>query len=187
MISSKQPRKQRKFLFTAPLHLRRKILSAHLSKDLRGQYKRRALPIRKGDEVQIMRGENVGKTGKVARVDLKDYKVFIEGITTKRTVGTEVQIPISPSNLKITNLNLDDEMRRKILLRKVKEVKVPEKKPEPKVEKKVEEKVSEKPAEKETKEEKNEIKEASDSKVLGNIQENKEMGSSSKRRTTQKV
>ena len=31
---SKQPRKQRKFLYNAPLHVRRKIMSAHLSKEL---------------------------------------------------------------------------------------------------------------------------------------------------------
>ncbi|MBO7732004.1 MAG: 50S ribosomal protein L24, partial [Methanobrevibacter sp.] len=30
-----QPRKQRKALYTAPLHIRRKIMSANLSKDLR--------------------------------------------------------------------------------------------------------------------------------------------------------
>ena len=30
-----QPRKQRKALYTAPLHIRRKLMSANLSKDLR--------------------------------------------------------------------------------------------------------------------------------------------------------
>ena len=117
-IKSKKPSKQRKFLHTAPLHVRRKLLSAHLSKELRQQFKRRALPLRKGDEVEVMRGGYAGKTGKVSKVDLKYYKVYIEGITRRRTVGTEVQVPIHPSNLKITNLSLDDEFRRKILQRK---------------------------------------------------------------------
>ncbi len=115
---SSKPRKQRKFLYTAPLHLRREILSAHLSKELREKYKRRALTLRKGDEIQIMRGKFKGKTGKVARVNYKKYRVYVEGITRKRTVGTEAQVSLHPSKLKIVNLNLDDKMRQKILERK---------------------------------------------------------------------
>jgi len=115
---SAKPRKQRKFLYTVPLHLRRKILASHLSKELREKYKRRALPVRKGDEVQVMRGKFKGKTGKVARVNYKKYRVYIEGITRKRTVGTEAQVSLHPSKLKIINLNLDDKKRQKILERK---------------------------------------------------------------------
>ncbi|MEM5802133.1 MAG: 50S ribosomal protein L24 [Candidatus Aenigmatarchaeota archaeon] len=121
---SKKPRKQRKFLYEAPLHLRRKIMSVHLSKELRQLYRRRAFPIRKGDEVMVMKGEFKKRTGKVSRVDYKNYKVYIEGITRKKTTGIEAQVPIHPSNLQIINLNLEDEMRRKALLRgkEVKEV-----------------------------------------------------------------
>lgn len=115
---SSKPRKQRKFLYTAPLHLRRKILASHLSKELRERYKRRALSLRKGDEVQVMRGKFKGKTGKVARVNYKKYRVYVEGITRKRTVGTEAQVGVHPSKLKIINLNLDDKRRQKILERK---------------------------------------------------------------------
>ena len=115
---SKKARKQRKFLYTAPLHLRRKMLAAHLSKELRGKYKRRSFPIRKGDEVLVMRGKLKGKTGKISRINLNKYRVYIEGITRKRTVGTEVQVSIHPSNLQITNLNLADKRRIKILERK---------------------------------------------------------------------
>jgi len=115
---SAKPRKQRKFLYTAPLHLRRKMLSTHLSKELREKYKRRALPLRKGDEVQVMRGKFKEKTGKVARVNYKKYRVYVEGITRKRTVGTEAQVGLHPSKLKIINLNLDDKKRQKILERK---------------------------------------------------------------------
>jgi large subunit ribosomal protein L24 len=120
MIKSKKPRKQRKFLFTAPLHLRRKFLSSHLSKELREKYKTRSLPVRKGDEVEIMRGGFKGKKGKISRVNLKKYKVYIEGVTRKRTTGVDVQVPIHPSNLRITNLNLEDKKRVKILERKAK-------------------------------------------------------------------
>lgn len=120
MIKSKKPRKQRKFLFTAPLHIRRKIMSAHLSKELREKYKTRSFPIRKGDEVEIMRGEFKKRTGKVARVDLKNYKVYVEGVTIKRTDGTERLKAIHPSNLRILKLALDDKKRLKALERKMK-------------------------------------------------------------------
>jgi len=117
---SKKARKQRKFLFTAPLHIRRKMMAAHLSKELREKYKRRSLPLRKGDEVEVMRGEFKGKRGKVSRIDLKKYKVYIEGITRRKTTGTEVQVPIHPSNLRIISLNLDDKKRVEALERKIK-------------------------------------------------------------------
>jgi large subunit ribosomal protein L24 len=117
---SKKPRKQRKFLFTAPLHLRRKFLSAHLSKELREKYKTRSFPLRKGDEVEVMRGEFKKRTGKIARVDLKKCKVYVEGITIKRTDGTERLKAIHPSNLKILRLALEDKKRLKALERKMK-------------------------------------------------------------------
>ena len=115
-------------MYNAPLHLRRKMLASHLSKELREKYKRRALPVIKGDEVKVMTGKLKGRTGKIGRVNLKKYKVYIEGITRKRTVGTEVQVPLHPSNLKIINLNLSDKRRIKILERK-KGVKVAEEQP----------------------------------------------------------
>lgn len=124
---SKQARKQRKFLYNAPLHLRRKMLSSHLSKELREKYKRRSLPLRKGDEVSVMSGKLKGKTGKIARVNLNKYRVYIEGISRKRTVGTEIQVSIHASNLKIINLNLSDKRRIKMLERKG--VKVAEEQP----------------------------------------------------------
>ncbi|MGC8993263.1 MAG: 50S ribosomal protein L24 [Candidatus Aenigmatarchaeota archaeon] len=114
---SKKPRKQRKFLREAPLHIRRKIISAHLSKELREKYKRRSLPLRKGDEVKIMRGEFKGTIGKIVRIDTKNYKVYVDTAKKKRTVGTEYLVPISPSNLMIIKLNLDDKYRMKILER----------------------------------------------------------------------
>ena len=115
---SKKPKKQRKFLYTAPLHIRRKMMSAHLSKDLREKYGTRSLPVRRGDEVEVMQGKFKRKIGKVSRVDLKKYKVYVEGVVIKRTDGTERQKPIHPSKLKVINLNLEDKRRLKILERK---------------------------------------------------------------------
>lgn len=148
---------------TKNLHLakRREMLAAHLSKELRRQYKRRSMMIRKGDEVKIIRGEHAGKVGQVTDVNSKSFMILVSGITLKKTIGTEKQVPIRLNKVVITSLNLDDNARQKILLRKVKEVKI-EKKPEPKPseiksETKIEEKTETKAEEKqETKEEKKE-------------------------------
>jgi len=118
--SSKKPRKQRKYFYHAPLHVRHKFLSAHLSKELRKKYKKRAFPVRKGDEVQVMKGKFKKKTGKISRVDTNKIKIYIDGITRKKVDGTEVQVSIHPSNLKIINLNLEDKKRIKALNRSVK-------------------------------------------------------------------
>jgi large subunit ribosomal protein L24 len=125
---SKQPRKQRKFLYNAPLHIRRKMMAAHLSKELREKYKRRSFPLRRGDEVEVMSGKFKGRKGKISRVDLKKYRIYIEGITTKKTAGTERQFPIHPSKVKIINFNLDDKRRVKVLERKMGKKKVGESK-----------------------------------------------------------
>jgi large subunit ribosomal protein L24 len=114
---SSKPRKQRKALYSAPLHRRRKLVSAHLSGELRAQLGKRSLPIRKGDEIRIMRGSNAGKTGRVAEVDLKKTKIFVEGIVRKTAKGNEAKIPMEPSNLMITKAEFGDKMRQKILER----------------------------------------------------------------------
>lgn len=45
--------KNRKRHFNAPSHIRRKIMSSPLSKELRQKYNVRSMPIRKDDEVQV--------------------------------------------------------------------------------------------------------------------------------------
>jgi len=117
-VSSKSPRKQRKYRKNAPLHIRRKMVAAILDKTLRKTYGKRSLPVKKGDEVLIMRGQFKGKTGTVSKVDLKKLKIYIEGIKMKKATGQEVEVPIDPSNVKIVKLNLDDRMRLKFIERK---------------------------------------------------------------------
>lgn len=46
-------RKSRKLHFTAPSHVRRRIMSAPLSKELRSKYNVKSMPVRKDDEVQV--------------------------------------------------------------------------------------------------------------------------------------
>ena len=106
-----QPRKQRKALYTAPLHIRRKIMSANLSKDLRADIGKRSLPIKVGDKVQVVRGDFKGHEGKVESVDAKRYKVTVEGVTLSKPDGNAVLLPIHPSNLMIIEADLKDERR----------------------------------------------------------------------------
>ncbi len=120
--ASKQPRKQRKYLANAPLHTRHKFLSAHLSKELRKKHGKRNLPLRKGDEVLVMRGNFRKKRVKVASINLKKGKVTLENIQRTKKDGTKVNVYFHPSVLQIENLNLDDKERTNILNRnKIKE------------------------------------------------------------------
>ena len=115
--SSKQPRKQRKYRYHAPMHVRRKLMSAHLDKFLRKEYKKRSLPIRKGDEVIVTTGKFDGTRGKISRVDMKKLKVYVDSVKVKKVSGQEVEAAIDPSNVMITKLNFDDKKRRKFLQR----------------------------------------------------------------------
>jgi large subunit ribosomal protein L24 len=101
MESSVQPRKQRKFRYTAPLHLRRKMVAAHLGKELAAKLgtSRRSVGVRKGDKVKLMRGEKKGHTGKVVEVDLSSLKVYVEGVSRRNAKGVEKPYPVDPSNL----------------------------------------------------------------------------------------
>lgn len=115
---SKKQKKQRKYRYAAPLHIKQKFIHAHLSKELRKKYKRRNIGLKKGDKVRVMRGQFKKHIGKVDIVDLKEGKVYITGIEITKKDGTKTTYPIDPSNLIITELNIDDKMREKILKRK---------------------------------------------------------------------
>lgn len=115
-----QPRKQRKYRHNAPLHVRHRLISAHLDKALRKEYKKRSLPLRKGDEVKIMRGRFSGVRGKITRVDLKRLKAYVDSAKVKKVSGQEVEAALEPSNLLITKPDLEDKKRRKFMARKPK-------------------------------------------------------------------
>ena len=119
-VKSKQPRKQRKYRYNAPKHIRQKFMHANLSKELRKKYNIRSLLLRKGDKVKVMRGKFKGKISKVSKVDLKKLVVYLEDVKRKKVDGREVQIPIQPSNLQIVSAEFDDKKRVKILERKSK-------------------------------------------------------------------
>jgi len=115
---SKDPRKQRKLLAKAPLHIRQNFMRVMLSKELRTKNKKRNIQLRKGDEVKVMRGQFRGKTGNVKEVMLKKVKVYVEGIELVKKDGAKAQYPIHPSNLMITKIVSEDKKRNKAMERK---------------------------------------------------------------------
>lgn len=117
-LSSKQPRKQRKFLANAPLHTKHKFLNAALSKELRKKHGKRSFPLRKGDEVLVMRGAFKKKKAKVVFVNLKRTKISLENIQRAKKDGTKVNVWFHPSALQIQTLNLDDKKRMSALEKK---------------------------------------------------------------------
>eukprot|EP00457_Paulinella_chromatophora_P020920 gb/GEZN01023129.1/.p1 GENE.gb/GEZN01023129.1/~~gb/GEZN01023129.1/.p1 ORF type:complete len:139 (+),score=30.93 gb/GEZN01023129.1/:67-483(+) len=110
-------RKSRKAHFQADSTARRKIMSAALSKELRKEYKVRSMPIRKDDEVQVVRGTFKGRDGKVIQVYRKKYVIHIEQLTKEKNNGQAVQLGIHPSKVNITKLHLDPN-RKSLLERK---------------------------------------------------------------------
>ena len=116
---SRQPRKQRKARYAAPLHERQKLAHAHISKEARKKHgvKRRSVAVRAGDKVKIVRGKFRSHTGKVSSVDLKDLKVYVEGAVARKAKGAEVLAAIEPSNLVILEMDMSDKKRKELLER----------------------------------------------------------------------
>lgn len=110
-MSSEQPRKQRLAETEAPLHRRHKQLQATLSDELREEYETRSTRVNTGDTVEVLRGDAAGTEGEVVRVDLDDVTVHVEDVTVEKADGEEVARPIHASNLRITELNLEDDRR----------------------------------------------------------------------------
>ncbi|KAI9508305.1 ribosomal protein L24 [Russula earlei] len=114
---SSSRRKSRKYHFSAPSSIRRKIMSTSLSKELRNKYHARSLPVRKDDEVRIVRGKYKGRDGKVTQVYRKKYVIHVDRVQRDKANGSSVPIGIHPSNVVITSIKLDKD-RRAILDRK---------------------------------------------------------------------
>jgi large subunit ribosomal protein L24 len=107
------PGKQRRHLYNAPLHKKRKWIAAHLEENLLLKYDKRSLPVIKGDTVRVMRGNFRGHEDKIAKVNVKKRSIEIEGITMAKANGNKIAKPIHPSNVLIIKLNLTDKWRRK--------------------------------------------------------------------------
>jgi len=116
-LKSKSPRKQRRAIYNAPLHRRRKLIVARLSPELREKYGVRNLSVRKDDEVLINGGMFAGIQGKVSRINLKKCTILVDGAVGEKTTGQSYSVPIRPSRVTLVKLKLDD-WRNSILKRK---------------------------------------------------------------------
>ena len=123
-MSSKQPRKQRLARYTAPYHRRHREMAAPIDRGLRerqmsrGFMYPRSMSVRKGDRIMIVRGEGKSKSAtRIAKVDRKARKIYVEGFTYFKSDGTELQRPIDASNVVIINPDWSDMRRRKLLTR----------------------------------------------------------------------
>merc|ERR1712176_1467095 len=110
-------RKSRKAHFTADSSSRRKIMSTSLSKELQAKYNVRSVPVRKDDEVMVVRGIYKNREGKVIACYRRKYVINVERITRDKANGAQVNVGIQPSNCIITKLKLDKD-RKAILDRK---------------------------------------------------------------------
>src|SRR5438034_501365 len=116
-MTSTQPRVQRKRAAHAPLHVKRILTSSHLAEEVHAKAKGRlprALPVRKGDTVRVMRGGFRGREGKVVSVDRVHGTVVVEGITIEKVDEKKVPTPLHASNLLI--IRMDDTRGRMSLV-----------------------------------------------------------------------
>ncbi|KAF3671423.1 60S ribosomal protein L26 [Capsicum annuum] len=116
---SSSRRKSRKAHFTAPSSVRRVLMSAPLSSELRTKHNVRSMPVRKDDEVQVVRGTYKGREGKVVQVYRKKWVIHIERITREKVNGSTVNVGIHPSKVVISKLRLDKD-RKSLIDRKAK-------------------------------------------------------------------
>ena len=116
--SSRKPSTARRNMYNAPNHKKRKYLSAPLSPNLKAEYGTRSMPVIADDTVTNTKGDRKLAEGKVLRVNIKDLKIYVEGVTRTRQDGSTVQIPIRAENVMITRLILDVVWRRELLERK---------------------------------------------------------------------
>ena len=86
-------RKARKAHFSAPSNVRRRLMSAGLVKELRLKHKVRSMPVRKGDEVRIVRGTYANREGKVLACYRKKWVIHIEKVTREKANGKSLLHP----------------------------------------------------------------------------------------------
>jgi large subunit ribosomal protein L26e len=77
----------------------------------------RSMPVRKDDEVMVVRGSFKGREGKVVQVYRKKWVIHVERITREKSNGVSVPVGIDASKVMITKLKLDKD-RKALLERK---------------------------------------------------------------------
>merc|ERR1711976_906624 len=107
------PKKNRKRHFQAPSHIRRKIMSAPLCKELRQKYNIRSMPIRREDEISVVRGHYKSSlVSKVLQVYRKKYVIHVDRISREKANGSSVHVGIHPSKVVIMKLKMDKDRKR---------------------------------------------------------------------------
>ncbi len=119
--NTKSPKKQRKRFYNLPIHKRNKLFNVKLIPDLVAEYGVRRLPVQRDDFVLITKGEYADIEGKIKRIDKKKLQVFVEGASVEKKDGSQLEIPIYPSNIVITKLK-KDKNRDKIIQRRKREI-----------------------------------------------------------------
>ena len=114
---SSSRRKCRKAHFAATSVTRYRLLSAALSKDLRGKYSARSLPVRRDDEVLVVRGDYKDSKGRVTAVYRKRWCIYVDKVSETKQNGATIKIPLDPSNVVLTKLKLTPD-RQALLDRK---------------------------------------------------------------------
>jgi len=92
-------------------------MSSPLSEELQKKYNVRAVPIRKDDEIQVVRGKFKNRDGKVTQVYRRKYIIHVERISREKNNGATVSLGLHPSKVVITKLHLDPD-RKAMLERK---------------------------------------------------------------------
>ena len=125
-VASKR-RTQRRLYFSAPSSIKRRLMSCHLSKSLRNEHKIRALPIKRGDEVKVLKGKFKGKSGKVVQVYRRRNIIHVDKMQRDKQNGQTVFVPIRPSYCVIEKLYLNKDRKKTIERRAANKIKAGEK------------------------------------------------------------
>jgi large subunit ribosomal protein L24 len=121
MVKSSKPGKQRKAQANAPMHIRRRNITARLmldSPDDRLAHVR-SVTVRVGDTVRVVRGDMAhgGKRhasttqGAVLGVDASTGRLTIEGVTSTKSDNREEAVPVHASNVVVVRLDESDKLR----------------------------------------------------------------------------
>lgn len=89
-------------------------MAAPLSRDLRSKHGVRSIPVRKDDEVTVVRGTFKGREGRVTTVYRKKWVIHVDRVVREKVNGQTVPVGLDPSKCVITKLKLDKD--RKTLL-----------------------------------------------------------------------
>lgn len=119
-VKSKQPKKQRKALYSHKNHQRSKLLSTRVADFLREEYGIKKIPIRVGDQVRVVKGEFKDFEGEIIEI-VKNQRVKVKECVFEKTDGTQFHPSIHTSNLVITKFKDEkkmDQWRARMIERK---------------------------------------------------------------------